>query len=83
MDSSVFIAKINNYIDLINHEKSEALKLENRNDLFMIPIVANENLGNFLIARDTKEVVFWGISEELKDIIIREKFKMKICEMQQ
>ena len=78
-----FIAKINNYIDLINHEKSEALKLENRNDLFMIPIVANENLGNFLIARDTKEVVFWGISEELKVIIIREKFKMKICEMQQ
>lgn len=74
-----YAAKILNYMDVIDHQQTELQAQNDDSSLFSIPpIIANRCLKDFYIARDTKDTYEWFISEKLKNILIKEKFAMKL-----
>lgn len=76
-----YAAKILNYMDVIDHQKTGLQVQTDDSSLFSIPpIIVNRCLKDFYIARDTKDTYEWFISEKLKNIIVKEKFAMKLVD---
>lgn len=75
-----YLAKIKNYIDLIDYEKSGFRTLRDGSKILSHPRVINKSLDNFLIARDKENKSEWVVSEEFKNIADRTGLKMKFYE---
>lgn len=75
-----YLAKIENYMSLIDYEKSGFRTLRDGSKILSHPRVIHNSLDNFLIARDEKNKSEWIVSEKLKKIAEGIGFKMKFNE---
>lgn len=72
-----FLTKINNYMDLIDYEKSGFRLLEDGTKILSTPRIIKQSLQEYYIARDKKTMSEWIVSEKLKTLVERHKLKMK------
>lgn len=76
-----FVGKINRYLNLIDYEKSGTEEIDGEMELKTFgKVVFKENIPDFFIARDSKSITDWFISEKLKNRIEKHKLQVKIVE---
>lgn len=76
-----YLAKIKNYMNLIDYEKSGFRTLRDGSRILSYPKIILHNLSDdFLIARDEKNKSEWIVSEHLKKIVEETGLKMKFNE---